>query len=104
MYTQRNNDISGNIFKTIYHSKNTTNSNNNTSYLKNNEKNVILNGQNNLKQFFKNKLNSKSNENRKKFITNSLSKDKKINKTNVMNLLDNFHLYQSSKKTNKKKI
>ena len=103
LYTQRNNDISGNIFKTIYHSKNTTNSNNNTSYLKNNEKNVILNGQNNLKQFFKNKLNSKSNENRKKFITNSLSKDKKINKTNVMNLLDNFHLYQSSKKTNKKK-
>lgn len=68
--TQRNYDISNNLFKSIYNK-------NNNSILSNNERKLFSNNHNNLKQFFKNKLNSKSNESRKKYIMNSLSKEKK---------------------------
>ena len=95
--TQRNYDISNNLFKSIYNK-------NNNSILSNNERKLFSNNHNNLKQFFKNKLNSKSNESRKKYIMNSLSKEKKINKSNVMNLLDNFHIYQRSKNTYKNNL
>ena len=98
--TQRNNELNGNLFKTIYNkniSNTNTNTNNNTI---NADKSVSANNHNHLKQFFKNKLNSRSNENRKKYIVNSISKEKKINKANVLNLIDNFHLYQMTKNNN----
>jgi 5'-AMP-activated protein kinase catalytic alpha subunit len=80
--TQRNNDINNNMFKTIYNKKSDTNR-------------VKYNNNNNFKQLlFKNKLNSKSIESRQKYIIDSSSKEKKINKSNLLNLLDNFQLYQ----------
>ena len=89
--TQRNNELSTTLFKTI------CNKNSNSLIVNNKEKIINKNNKNNLKQFLKNKINSKSIENRKKYIIESNSKDKKINKSNVMNLLDNFHLYQKNK-------
>ena len=95
--TQRNNnELSSNLFKTLYKKNNN-----------NKEKNIIKKNQNNLKQFIKSKINSKSIESRKKLTIDSTSKEKeRINKTKVMNLLDNFHLYQKVKKNlnNKSKI
>ena len=85
--TQRNNELSSNLFKTIYQKNN-------------NEKNIVKTNQNNMKNFLKNKINSKSIDSRKKFIIDSTNKEKKINKSNVMNLLDNFHLYQKSNNKN----
>ena len=81
---QKNNEINNNLFKTLFNKKI--------------EKNILKNNQNLNQLFFKNKINSKSTESRRKFIIDSSSKDRKINKTNVLNLLDNFNLYQKSKK------
>ena len=86
---RNNNELSTNLFKTIYKKNNN-----------NNENNILKNNQNNLKQLIKSKINSKSIESRKKFIIDSTGKEKekeKINKRNVLNLLDNFHLYQKAK-------
>ena len=98
----KNNELSSNLFKTIYNNKN-----NNPILLNNNkEKNITKTNKNNVKDFYKNKINSKSIESRQKFMIDSTSKDKKINKINVMNLIDNFHLYQNAKdniKNNNKK-
>ena len=93
--TQRNNnEITSYLFKTIYKKNN-----NNSLIINNNEKNKDKNNQKNSNQLFKNKINSKSIENRQKFIIDySNSKDKKINKSNVVNLLDNFNLFQKRKK------
>ena len=88
--TQRNNELNNNLLKNIYKE--------NQSNTINNDKILLSSHQNNIKKFFENKLNSKSNETRKKFLLNSLSKEKN-NKSKVMNLFDNFHLYQRAKKT-----
>ena len=98
--TQRNNELSGNIFKTLYNKNNSNTNTYNNNSIVNADKSVSANNHNHLKQFFKNKLNSSSNENRKKYIENSKSKEKKINKSNVLNLMDNFHLYQMTKNNN----
>ena len=87
--TQRNNnELSTNLFKTIYRKNNNKN------------ENIIKNNQNNLMQLIKSKINSKSKESPKKFIIDSTAKEKekeKINKTNVLNLLGNFQLYKKAK-------
>ena len=96
--TQRNNELSTNLFKTIY------NKNSNSKIINNKEKSINKNSKNNLKKFFQNNINSKSIEGRKKFIIDSTSKEKKINKSNVMNLIDNFHLYQKSRINNNQNL
>ena len=83
--TQRNNDINNNnMFKTIYDKKNDNYNNNNNRIKYNNNKQLLI----------KNKLNSKSIETRQKFINDSTSKEKRIDKSNLLNLLDNFQIYQ----------
>ena len=90
--TQRNNELSNRLLKNI------CNKNNKSSSLSD-EKNLVVHNHNNMKKIFKNKLNSKSKEKKNKYLLNSLSKERKLNKSKVMNLLDNFHLYQRKKKT-----
>ena len=91
----RNNELSADLFKSIHlKSNNKIDMNSNYIEKKNNDKS----SQNkNIKSYLKNKINSKSIESRKKFIIESLNKEKKINKFNVLNLIDNFQLYQKAK-------
>ena len=82
------------IYLKLYIKKN----NHNSLIININEKNKDKNHPKNLNQLFKNKIKSKTIESRKKLIIDSNSKDKKINKSNVMNLLDNFNLFHKVSK------